>query len=324
MENNACEIVPVNRLKYFPITMFAIVMGLSGLAIAYQKFGKVFGVDSTIGIVLTYIDTALFLMIVTLYGSKALKYFGEVKKEFAHPVRINFFAAMSISMLLLSIAYESINHVLSQNLFIIGTLLQTFFTFYTISFWINKNLEMNHSNPAWFIPIVGNILVPVAGFEYANVNFLMYYFSVGLFFWIILTAVIINRIIFHNQLVAKFMPTLFIFIAPPAIGFVAYVKMFGEVDMFALFLYNMGLFFSFLLFFMYKNFINLKFFISWWAFTFPLAAITIASILMYTKTHITMYQYFSFFFITVTTFVIFYVAYMTIKHMLKKEICIEE
>ncbi|MEA2027382.1 MAG: C4-dicarboxylate ABC transporter, partial [Campylobacterota bacterium] len=127
-----------------------------------------------------------------------------------------------------------------------------------------------------------------------------------------------------HQLAIKFLPTLFIFIAPPAVAFIAYIKMYGEFDMFASMLYNLALFFSFLLFFMYKNFMNLKFFISWWAFTFPLAAVTIASMLAYKMTQIALYSYLSYFFMFITTAVVLLVGVRTIQHMLKKEICIAE
>jgi tellurite resistance protein len=121
------------------------------------------------------------------------------------------------------------------------------------------------------------------------------------------------------------MPTLFIFIAPPAVAFIAYLKMNGmHYDMFASALYNLALFFTFLLLFMYKNFLNLNFFISWWAFTFPLTAVTIASMLAYKLTHIVLYSYFAYLFMLVSTLVIIFVAIRTIEHMLKGKICIEE
>jgi len=321
----ACERVTLNRLKNFPIMMFAIVMGLSGLTIVYQKAHEIYGFTNLIGNGLAIIDTLVFIAILFTYGKKILKYNDSVKEEFAHPVRINFFAASAISFLLVSVVYQPINQDISYYAFVTGTIMQTFFTFYTISFWINNNLDLKHSNPAWFIPIVGNVLVPVAGAGYIDNTLLMYYFSIGMFFWVVLTAMLMNRIIFHHQLADKFIPTLFIFIAPPAIGFIAYIKMSGtEFDMFGSFLYNLALFFTFLLLFMYKNFLNLKFFISWWAFTFPLTAVTIASMLAYKITHIEIYSYFSYFFILLSTLVILAVAYKTIRSMLRGEICIEE
>lgn len=324
MNNEEIKLVPTNRLQFFPIMMFAITMGLSGLTIVFQKAHEIFNLTSLVGNILATIDSFIFIGIIIIYLSKMIKYFDEVKKEFSHPIRINFFAASAISFLLVSVVYHPINTQVALYCFLIGTALQTFFTFYTIQFWINRNLEIIHSNPAWFIPIVGNVLVPVAGYGVVDNNFLMYYFSIGIFFWIVLTAVLINRIIFHHQLANKFIPTLFIFIAPPAVSFIAYVKMSGEFDIFASILFNLALFFSFLLMFMYKNFMNLQFFISWWAFTFPLAAVTIASMLAFSKTNFIFYSFLSYFFLIITTLVVCVVAFKTLQHMLKKEICIME
>ncbi len=320
-----CEQIEVNRLKFFPIMMFAIVMGLAGLTIVFQKANDILGFGALVGSALAIFTTVVFIVISLIYIFKMIKYLPAVKKEFAHPVRINFFPASAISLLLLSVVYHQINHDVAYYCFIIGTIMQTFFTFYVISFWINNNLELHHSNPAWFIPIVGNVLVPVAGAGMVDTNILMYYFAIGMFFWIVLTSILINRIIFHHQLAQKFMPTLFIFIAPPAIGFIAYVKMNGgDFDLFAAFLYNLALFFTFLLFFMYKNFIGLKYFISWWAFTFPLTAVTIASMLAFKMTNVIIYKYFAYVFMVVACIVIFLVAITTIKSMLKGKVCIQE
>jgi tellurite resistance protein len=318
-----CTKIPTGRLQFFPIMMFAIVMGFSGLTLVYQKattFLGIFDISST----LIAIDTLLLVVISSLYLYKITKYRDEVKKELTHPVRINFFAASAISFLLISAIYHDICHEASIIFFTIGTVLQTFFTLYTITYWFNNNLEITHSNPAWFIPIVGNVVVPVAGVGLVSNHLLMYYFSIGLFFWIVLTAILINRIIFHNQLAVKFMPTLFIFIAPPSVAFISYIKMYGNYDFFASLLFNLAIFFTLLLLFMYKNFMKLKFFISWWAFTFPLAAITIASMLAYDKTSIALYSYISYALIAITTSVVGLVSFKTIKHILKKEICIQE
>jgi tellurite resistance protein len=313
-----------DRIKYFPIMMFAIVMGLSGLTIVYQKAAAWLGFPAIIASFLILVVTVIFLIIVSIYGLKMLFYFEEVKHEFAHPIRINFFAAASISLLLLSIVYQPLHLVLAQILWYAGAALQTFLTFYTISFWINKNMEIAHSNPAWFIPIVGNVIVPIGGFGFVDLHVLIYFFSVGIFFWIVLLPIIVNRIIFHHQLAQKFLPTLFILIAPPAVGVVSYIKITEQFDLFASFLYSIALFFTLLLLFMIKNFLRLQFFISWWAFTFPLAAITIASLAIYHKTHAVFYGVIATFLLVVSTCVVAFVGYKTIRYVFKKEICIAE
>lgn len=313
-----------NRLKFFPIMMFAVVMGLSGLTITYQKAALWLNFPHIIGEVLMYVTTAVFLVISLIYLKKFFKYKDAVQNEFSHPVRINFFAAVSISMLMLAIIFKESYPLLSAIFWYPGTLLHFYLTMRTISFWINENQQLDHSNPAWFIPIVGNVLVPAAGVGFVDLGLLLYFFSVGIFFWIILFAVILNRIIFHNQMVVKFMPTLFILIAPPAVGFISYFKMFGVIDTFALILFNLALFFTFLVAFMYKNFIKIKFFISWWAFVFPLAAMAISAMLMYSQNNCMFLLLLSYVMIAVMTAIVSIVIYQTVLHIKKEEICIKE
>eukprot|EP01155_Anaeramoeba_flamelloides_P047050 Anaeramoba_flamelloidesc40121_g1_i1.p2 GENE.c40121_g1_i1~~c40121_g1_i1.p2 ORF type:complete len:273 (+),score=-26.51 c40121_g1_i1:139-957(+) len=270
------------------------------------------------------ITTIVFILVSLIYILKYSKYKMAVKKEFSHPVRVNFFAAVSISLLMLAIIYKEEFPTIAAAFWYPGTILHFYLTMHTIAFWINHNQDISHSNPAWFIPIVGNVLVPVGGVGFASTEILMYFFSVGVFFWIVLFAIILNRIIFHNQLAVKFMPTLFILIAPPAVGVIAYYKLFESFDIFALFLYNLALFFTLLIAFMYKNFLKIKFFISWWAFVFPLAAITIATMLTYTIKHDLLLFVLSYILIAITTIVIGIVIYQTLRNIKQKNICIQE
>jgi tellurite resistance protein len=313
-----------NRLKFFPIMMFAIVMGMSGLTITYQKAALWLQFPHIIGNSLMYITTAIFIGVSITYIMKFFTYSSSVKSEFSHPVRINFFAAISISMLMLAIIYKEEFPTVSAIFWYPGVLLHFYLTMHTIAFWIKDNQELAHSSPAWFIPIVGNVLIPVGGIGFATNGVLMYFFSVGIFFWIILFSLILNRIIFHHQLAVKFIPTMFILIAPPAVGFIAYFKLFGVIDTFAMMLFNLALFFTFLVAFMYKSFLKIKFFISWWAFVFPVAAMAISSMLMYHESNDFALLLLSYIMIAVTTIIIIIVMYQTLLHMTKNEICIQE
>jgi tellurite resistance protein len=261
---------------------------------------------------------------VFIYGRKAIKHLEEVKKDFKHKIRINFFSAISISFLLLSIAFMSYWPFLSLSFWWIGLILHSILMLYTISFWIQHNFEIQFMNPAWFIPVVGNILVPIAGVEFMPKAFSFIYFAVGFFFWIILFAIFLNRAIFHHQLPQKFMPTLFILIAPPAIGFIAYMRITQSWDSFASFLLFIAYFFIALLLFLYRSFKKIEFFISWWAFTFPLMAITLASLVAYQISALSIYKYLSFVMFVFAVITISIVAWKTIGKMRKGEICVNE
>ena len=91
---------------------------------------------------------------------------------------------------------------------------------------------------------MGNVLVPVAGVPLGYPEISWFFFCIGLVFWLILLTIIFCRVLFHHPIPDKLMPTLFILIAPPAVGFIAYLRLAGELDSFARVLYFTGLFFT--------------------------------------------------------------------------------
>jgi len=312
-------------LEYFPVQLFAVIMGVSGLAIVFAKAYHLIDMPYWIYSILLFVDTILFLGIFTAYMFKWLLYPAAVKKEFYHPIKSSFMAAISISFLLFSIAFYDFAPTVSILLWYVGAPLQLFFTLIVIRYWIHNDLKVVHSNPAWFNPIVGNVLVPVVGVEAAPVWISLFFFTLGIFFWLVLFTIMMYRIVFHHPLAKKLVPTLFILIAPPAVGFVSYFRITnGSIDMFSMFLYFIALFTLLLLLFMVRMFDTKQFFISWWAYTFPLAAITIATLLMHMALRTTVTYIGSVLLIFLTTLVIGFVTYRTILECRAEKICIEE
>jgi len=76
--------------------------------------------------------------------------------------------------------------------------------------------------------------------------------------------------------------------------------------------------------FLYKSFKRLEFFISWWAFTFPLMAVTLASVVAFQITHQNMYKYAAFFLIFVVVSTVLFVSWKTIEKIKQGKICIKE
>ncbi len=93
-----------SRLMHFPISMFSIVMGLSGFSIAWQKsLGMSFPLVTTFTSVLASI---VMILVSSIYLMKLIRYPDAVIAETKHPIKINFFAAFSISLLLLSVVWH--------------------------------------------------------------------------------------------------------------------------------------------------------------------------------------------------------------------------
>ncbi len=267
-----------------------MVMGLTGLTVGWEKAQHILGIDLHINTLLVGLAVCVFVGLVLIYSTKLIRYRQSVLQELRHPVKLNFFPSISISMLLLSICFMPINMAITHPLWLIGTALHLIFTLYVVGVWMHhEHFEIHHMNPAWFIPAVGNVLVPVAGMQLGYSEVSWFFFSIGMLFWIVLMTILFNRVLFHNPIEQRLLPTLFILIAPPAVGFIAYMRLTGELDAFARILYYGGLFLTLLLFTQVRRFLKLEFFLSWWAYSFPLAAISIASMVMFEQTKISLY-----------------------------------
>jgi tellurite resistance protein len=313
------------RLQHFPISWFAVVMGLAGFTIAWHRAETVFSMPLHISPWLLGITVAVFVVLALLYASKVVRYGKAVRAEFAHPIKLNFFPTTSIGLILLSIALLPYQMDISFVLWSVGAALHLLFTLYVLSVWIHHtHFEIHHINPAWFIPIVGNILVPIAGVRHVSPEISWFFFSIGLLFWLVLLTIIIYRMVFHNPLPDKLLPTLFILIAPPAVGFISWLQLNGSVDAFARILYYGAIFLTLMLLTQAGRFVRLKFFLSWWAYSFPMAAITIATVLMYQQLQLPFFQGLAYVLLGLLTLIIITLLFKTVQAMARKEICVEE
>lgn len=314
-----------HKLDNFPVSFFSAVMGMAGFTIAIEKAESLYGLGEMSSLILSSFTLVLFLVLLVIYLFKIVKHTDAVKKELYHPIKISFFPTVSISLLLLSICMLPKNMMLANLLWATGTILHLGFTLYVMNAWINHDhFEVHHMNPAWFIPIVGNILVPIAGVPLGYGDISWFFFSIGIIFWPVLLTIIYYRVIFHPALPDKLIPTFFILIAPPAVGFLSYMRLNGSIDNFSQVLYFSALFFTLLVFTQFRKFAKLQFFLSWWAYSFPIAAISIATMVMYEVTHKTFYSIVGTGLLVLLTLFISMLIFMTVKAVMKNQICVEE
>ncbi|HHO70103.1 MAG TPA: C4-dicarboxylate ABC transporter [Halothiobacillus sp.] len=271
-----------SRLSHMPVSLFAVVMGLAGLALAVRQGEQLWEIAQVLSTVLLVVSIGIYIAIAVAYSLKFLRYRESVTWEFNHPIRLSFFPAISIGLILIAILLVPISAPLAKGVLIVGATIQLVFTLVILSAWIHQDrFQITHSNPAWFIPIVGNILVPVGGAPLGLIEVSWFFFSIGLVFWIVLLAILMNRYFFHSPMPSKLLPTLFILIAPPAVGFISWVNLHGGlIDDTARILYYFGLFITLMLFFQIRRFTTIPFGLPWWAYSFPLAAFTIATMMM--------------------------------------------
>lgn len=313
------------RLAHFPVSFFATVMGLAGLTIAWMKAAHTMPLPPDIAQWLRALTSVLYLCLLAIYALKLMRHPAEVDAERRHPVRLNFFPASSIGLLLLAIAWAPDAPDAARWMWMTGAAAHLAFTLYVMSSWLHHtHYAIQHANPAWFIPVVGNILVPIAGVRFAPVDVSWFFFSIGFVMWGVLMTVVMYRLFFHEALPARLAPTQFILIAPPAVGFLSYVALSGEVDAFARILYFFALFLTLLLASNALRFFRLPFFISAWAYSFPLAAITIATFDMAARTGQPFYGGLALVLLAVLTLVLSLLVTKTVLAAQRGLICVPE
>lgn len=221
---------------------------------------------------------AVFAAVVLAYAAKALRHPQAVAEEWQHPVSLAFFPAISISLVLFSLVMLDVVPGVAEALFLLAVPLQLVLTLAVVSGWIGaRAFQHGHLTPAWFIPAVGNVIVAIAGVPLGYAELSWFFASVGLMFWVVLLSLVMNRLIFHDPLPERLQPTLVILVAPPAVGYLAWVALVGEVDAFARVLLNLAYLFVLIVAVQAPRLAALRFSLSFWALSFPLAAMTVAS-----------------------------------------------
>ncbi len=324
-ESNNSVNPKVSRLRNFSISFLAICLGLIGFTLAWQKAEEILLLSFSISNYLLYFSLGVIAVVLFIYILKIFRYPAAVRSEFNHPIKLNFYPILAKLFLITSLIYLNIDMNISRYLWWIGVVVQAIFTIIILSAWIRHDkYEIHHMNPSWFIPVVGCLIIPIAGIRHFSPELSWFFFSIGFFWWFILTTLVFNRIFFHNPIQDKLLPTLFILFAPPAIGFIALTKLLGELNIFGNMLYYIAAFLFILIMFQGRRLFHLKFDIPWWAYSFPLDALVIATLLMYHKTGSAFYRYSSwavFIFLNLIILILISKTFTAVKHKL---LCIDE
>lgn len=269
-------------LEYLPIAFFGSVMGLTGLSIAWSIAHSVFGTPQWVSTVVAVISVAAFVALLVAYGIKTVYALDKVLAEFRHPIAGNLFGTFLISILLLPIVLAPVCLGVARVVWAVGATGMFVFALTIVSRWLSDRQQVAHATPAWIVPVVGLLDVPLAlpalGLP-PMPGVMVLSLAVGLFFAIPLFTLIFSRLVFEAPMPDALQPTLLILVAPFSVGFSSYVVTVGRIDLFASSLYFLMLF---LLAVLVGRLRVLRrccpFRVTWWAVSFPLAASTIAAL----------------------------------------------
>ena len=270
------------RLDYLPVSLFGSVMGLTGLSVAWRLAQARYGAPGWAADGIGAVAVAAFVLLALGYAVKLVTAPAAVRAEFRHPIAGNLFGTVLISLLLLPIILAPVSLLLAQMVWGAGAVGMVAFAWMIVSRWMSDRQQVAHATPAWIVPVVGLLDVPLAlpslGLPPMH-GVMVLGLAVGLFFAVPLFTLIFSRLVFEPPMPDALQPTLLILVAPFAVGFSTYVATTGQVDLFAEALYVLTLFMLAVLLGRLRNLPSCcPFRVSWWAVSFPLAASAIAAL----------------------------------------------
>ncbi len=269
-----------------PVSAFAMVMGLSGLSLSWTKFAHATQLTyaKNLSQVFGLLAATVFLVLILGLLRKLVQSPEKLVEEWNHPVKSSFFGAISVGICLLAAVAYPYSEQLAQIVWIVGATFHLFAMLAVLNAWVHReNLQAAHACPVWFIPAVGNVVVPLAGVKLGYIEVSWMFYSVGLIFWLVLLSLVMYRLMFvQPPLPDRLKPTIAIFLAPPTVAFSSWIALTGltsgqALDPFGHILMGIAFFFTFFLMTQFGRFAKLPFFMSWWAYSFPSAALTVAT-----------------------------------------------
>ena len=303
-------------LEFMPVGIFGGVMALSALCFAWRIACQTWHLDSLIPEVIGGAAILSFILLTIAYISKWLRYPGAVRTEFENPVTVGFYSTVIISLLLMPGIILPYAPMAADVLWLFGVAMTFLFGWFVLRKWMNRQQLPESAMPVWVLPVTGTLNVPIVGnsLKFAGAHEIcLMFFGIGILFIIIMMGIIISRLFFQAPLPVSVQPSLLILAAPFALAFNSYEGLSHAQDIAA----SSFFYFTLFLLVIFGSKIVLlprtcPFQVSWWSVSFPLAAISIASLRYAKNQQDTAHWVFASALLTVTTLVILYLILQTI------------
>ena len=290
-------------------------MGTGIVAIVCHLYASRFVLLESLAALAWGLTMLLFALIFIPWILRIVLYRRESLSDFKNPIIGQFFATMPIACLVMSADFliVGVNYMntdlaieLAKIFWVIGAVNAVLISIIIpLHSFISQEVKIESLSPAWFMPPVSLIVIPVAGAKLipywptdCQLSMLVFNYiswGSGFFLFLILEVICLYRFICHPPLPGKLAPTFWINLGPIGAGTIALLTLgnasthfLGEYvlsifNIFALFLWGFGLWWLICALFLtvyYFSHKNLPFSLSWWAFTFPLGAYTGATYLI--------------------------------------------
>lgn len=311
---------PLTVLHSFHPGWFGAVMGTAIVGVsAFMNPGNISALESplrVVGVAFVVLAYALFVALGVPYVLRWVHHPDAALKDLRHPILGALYGTFPGGVLVLATATLIVGpSVLSVDVlfplvailaavgialtFVIGVV-------FAYILFITPNVAPEQVNGGWFIPPVVNIIIPMVLMPFVSrvdgetARGLLVVsgagWGIGFFLFLLIAALLYNRLVFHPLPAAPLAPSLWIGLGPVAVAGLALIrvaqdgaKVWGEMSVSisafaqlgAFAFWGFGLWWlaaAVLLLARYLRAGSLPFGVGWWAFTFPVGAYTVMTL----------------------------------------------
>ncbi|MGY0197261.1 SLAC1 anion channel family protein [Leptothrix sp. BB-4] len=221
-----------NALQHLAPAWFSIVMGLCGLGLAWLRAEPLMGeLTGPIAGLAGVLALVVFAVLAVASVLRLRRHPQAWAADRAHPVRHVFMAAMPAALLLLATLAWALLHPGREDAPLLRAVIDVAWwtgsiglwlaTLWTLTRWWRGNqpggLHWPVFTPALLIPVVGNVVPPLAGLGLGHGDWAMAQFGIGVLFWPVLLTLMLVRVAVHGPWPDRLMPSNLILITPPAV-----------------------------------------------------------------------------------------------------------
>ncbi len=212
---------PAPSLEHLDLIWFVPVMGLSGLSLAWAQGAGHFGASGTaLARLIGLLAGGVFALVLLLSLWRLRRWPRALHLQWMHPVRYVFFAAVPASLILLATVGSTLTDVAPHwdGLWRLGALLQALLTLAVLwRWWRLRAARWLGVTPALLIPVVGNVLAPLAGVRLGHADWAWTQAAVGAALWPLVLVLLVLRVRQIGWWPERLRPSAFVLVAPPTV-----------------------------------------------------------------------------------------------------------
>ncbi|KAG0493913.1 hypothetical protein HPP92_004907 [Vanilla planifolia] len=266
-------------LLRFPISSFGMCLGVGSQAMLWKSLAassslEFLNVNQYVNLFLWCAAVALTILIASIYALKILFYFEAVRREFYHPVRVNFFFAPWIACLFLAIGLPpQIATNIPQVLWFVLMAPILCLEIKIYGQWMSggERRLSKVANPSNHLAVVGNFVGALLGAKMGLKEGPMFFFAVGVAHYTVLFVTLYQRLPTNETLPMDLHPVFFLFIAAPSVACTSWAEISGKFGLASRIPYFISMFLYTSLAVRVNFFRGFRFSLAWWAYSFPTA-----------------------------------------------------